>query len=225
MKKDVIIKLSQSFEEAVHIEDAIEYWMARDLQALFEYAEWENFANVITKAQTACEKSNNLKSNHFREVTKMVDLGSGSQRKILDYQLSRYACYLVAQNGDPRKEPVAFAQSYFALQTRKQELLEKQIKKEEAQLLVAFDSISEGDRDLAVREIAKKDYREIVEALLASGKISDEDRGLAVCEAARNGLLKIVEVLLASGKILDKHRGLAQQLAKREGHRAIARML
>lgn len=127
MKKDTIVKLSKSFEEAAHIEDGVEYWMARDLQALFEYTEWENFTNVITKAKTACEKAKNLKNNHFREVTKMVDLGSGSQRKILDYQLSRYACYLIAQNGDPRKETVAFAQSYFALQTRKQELLEKHI--------------------------------------------------------------------------------------------------
>ncbi len=127
MKKDIISKLTKSFEEAVHIEEGIEYWLARDLQVLFGYVEWENFANVLEKAKVACLTSKHLKDNHFREVTKMVLLGSGTQREVLDCKLSRYACYLVAQNGDPRKEPIAFAQSYFALQTRKQELLEKHI--------------------------------------------------------------------------------------------------
>ncbi len=127
MKKEVIAKLSQSFEKAVHIEDGVEYWLARDLQLLFEYAEWENFVNVIEKAKVACENSKQLKNSHFREVTKMVELGSGTSREIPDWKLSRYACYLIAQNGNPRKEPIAFAQSYFALQTRKQELLEQHI--------------------------------------------------------------------------------------------------
>jgi DNA-damage-inducible protein D len=127
MKKEIISRLSKSFEETVQIEQDIEYWMARDLQLLFEYSSWENFFKVIEKAKTACTNSNSLIINHFRDVMKMVNLGSGTQREIPDIMLSRYACYLIAQNGDSRKEPIAFAQSYFALQTRKQELLEKHI--------------------------------------------------------------------------------------------------
>ncbi len=127
LKKEMILQLTKSFEEVAHSEDEIEYWMARDLQVLFEYNEWDNFTNVIEKAKIACEKSKSLVNNHFREVTKMVSLGDGAKREIRDVKLSRYACYLIAQNGDSRKEPIAFAQSYFALQTRKQELLEKHI--------------------------------------------------------------------------------------------------
>ncbi len=127
MKKDIVSRLSKSFEEAVHIEQDIECWLARDLQILFEYSSWENFLHVIEKAKIACKNSNSLIINHFRDVMKMVNLGSGTQREIPDILLSRYACYLIAQNGDSRKEPIAFAQSYFALQTRKQELLEKHI--------------------------------------------------------------------------------------------------
>lgn len=127
MKREVIVRLSQNFEQAVHVEDGVEYWLARDLQLLFEYVEWENFVNVIEKAKIACEKSKRLKNSHFREVTKMVELGNGTRREIPDWKLSRYACYLIAQNGNSRKEPIAFAQSYFALQTRKQELLEQHI--------------------------------------------------------------------------------------------------
>ncbi len=147
MKKDMIMKLSQNFEGAVHIEDGIEYWMARDLQILFEYTEWENFTNVIEKAKVACENSKHLKINHFRETTKMVELGGGARREILDYKLSRYACYLVAQNGNPRKESVAFAQSYFALQTRKQELLEKHIASVER--LQAREKLKQTEKELS----------------------------------------------------------------------------
>ncbi len=127
MKKEIIIKLSRSFEETVHVEQDVEYWMARDLQELFAYSSWDNFLHVIEKAKIACSNSKLLINSHFRDVMKMVSLGSGTKRAIPDIMLSRYACYLIAQNGDSRKEPIAFAQSYFALQTRKQELLEEHI--------------------------------------------------------------------------------------------------
>jgi DNA-damage-inducible protein D len=147
MKKEIIIKLSKTFEEAAYIEQDVEYWMARDLQRLFEYSDWDNFLNVIEKAKTACLNSKSLINSHFREVTKMVTLGSGTQRKIPDIMLSRYACYLVAQNGDSRKEPIAFAQSYFALQTRKQELLEQHI--EMIERLEARHKLSQTEKELS----------------------------------------------------------------------------
>ncbi len=127
MKKEIIVKLSKSFEETSHVEQGIEYWMARDLQGLFDYSSWDNFLHVIEKAKIACSNSKLLINSHFRDVMKMVSLGAGTKRAIPDVMLSRYACYLIAQNGDSRKEPIAFAQSYFALQTRKQELLEEHI--------------------------------------------------------------------------------------------------
>lgn len=147
LKKDIIIKLSKSFEEAAHIEQGIEYWMARDIQELLEYNEWRNFLNVVEKAKTACQNSGQSVTNHFGDVTKMVKLGSGSEREIPDIMLSRYACYLVAQNGDPRKEPIAFAQSYFALQTRKQELLEKHI--EMLERLEARQKLTQTEKELS----------------------------------------------------------------------------
>ncbi len=127
MKKEVITKLTKSFEEAMRIQDGVEYWTARDLQVLFEYADWDNFVNVIEKAKIACRNSKRSKDDHFRDATELIKIAKGAQREIPDCKLSRYACYLIAQNGDPRKESIAFAQSYFALQTRKQELLEKHI--------------------------------------------------------------------------------------------------
>ena len=111
-----------------HDNDAqVEFWYARDLMALLGYERWENFENAVKRAMESCETSVIEVSDHFREVTKMVTLGSGSQRGIRDYMLTRYACYLIAQNGDPKKEEIAFAQSYFAVQTRKQELIEERI--------------------------------------------------------------------------------------------------
>mgnify|MGYP001598224282 CR=1 FL=1 len=127
MQKELIVKLNKTFEESAFEQNGIEYWMARDIQELLDYTEWRNFLLVIDKAKTACINSGQDIGNHFVDVNKMVKLGSGSERQIDDMMLTRYACYLIAQNGDPRKEQIAFAQSYFAIQTRRQELLEKRI--------------------------------------------------------------------------------------------------
>lgn len=128
MEKVIIAKLHKSFEASSYEEDGIEYWLARELQSLLGYADWRNFLNTVDKARDSCRTTGEAVSNHFVDVTKMVSIGSGAERKKEDIMLTRYACYLIAQNGDPKKEQIAFAQSYFALQTRKQELLEERIK-------------------------------------------------------------------------------------------------
>jgi DNA-damage-inducible protein D len=129
MKKEIIIRLHKSFERMVRRDEqtGTEFWLARDLQGLLGYAKWENFTKVIEKAVTSCSTAGYDPKDHFLEVRKMVDLGSGAKRQIDDVALTRYACYLIAQNGDPAKDPIAFAQTYFAVQTRKQEIVEKRL--------------------------------------------------------------------------------------------------
>lgn len=127
MEKDTIVKLNKHFEEYAYEQDGVEYWLARELQELLGYADWRNFTNAINKAKESCETTGEAVSDHFVDVNKMVKIGSGAERKQEDIMLTRYACYLIAQNGDPKKEQIAFAQSYFAIQTRKQELLEERI--------------------------------------------------------------------------------------------------
>lgn len=127
MKNEIIAKLKITFEEYAKEVDGIEFWYARDLQILLGYVEWRKFQGVIEKAKESCKNTGFEVFNHFVDADKMVQLGSGSERKIDDILLTRYACYLIAQNGDPRKEQIAFAQSYFAVQTRKQEIIEERI--------------------------------------------------------------------------------------------------
>ncbi len=129
MDKNTVISLKEKFDTIVQtIEDEhVEFWYARELMTLLGYARWENFEIAINRAIESCKTTEIRASNHFREVTKLVQLGSGANRPIKDYMLTRYACYLIAQNGDPKKEEVAFAQCYFAVQTRKQEIIEERI--------------------------------------------------------------------------------------------------
>lgn|SRR5450759_369992 len=128
MEKETISKLNKTFEEYAYQQDGVEYWLARELQELLGYTGWRNFLNTVDKARESCKTTGEEVSDHFVDVNKMVKIGSGAERKQEDIMLTRYACYLIAQNGDPKKEQIAFAQSYFAIQTRKQELLEERIK-------------------------------------------------------------------------------------------------
>ncbi len=127
MKRELINDLFSKFEQAKRTIEDIECWSARELQRHLGYSEWRNFVKVIEKAKISCQNANGSINDHFVELNKMVDLGSGAQRSLDDIALSRYACYLIAQNGDPAKNEIAFAQTYFAVQTRKQEVIEKRL--------------------------------------------------------------------------------------------------
>lgn len=148
MKREVVDSLTTNFEaHAQQTENGVEYWLARDIQYLLGYTDWRNFIAVISKAKVACEVSGHVVLDHFVDATKMVDLGSGSQREVDDLLLTRYACYLIAQNGDPRKEEIAFAQTYFASQTRKAEIIEQRML--EAERVAARRKLATTEKELS----------------------------------------------------------------------------
>lgn len=156
----------QSFEQLRQLStDGFEYWSARDLAPLLEYRDWRNFHKVINKAMQACETSNHVVGDHFVEATKMVSIGSGSQRKLDDIHLSRYACYLVVQNGDPSKPVIAAGQTYFAVQTRRQELADHD----------AFKQLKEDEKRLFLRNELREHNKQLVEAAQQAGVATNLD--------------------------------------------------
>ncbi len=148
MKRELVNSLTESFQaHANHTDSGVEFWLARDLQHLLGYSKWDNFLSVVSKAKTACEVSGHEVTDHFADVGKMFDLGSGSQREVDDVMLTRYACYLIAQNGDPRKPEIAFAQTYFAMQTRRAELIEQRLL--ETERVQARRKLSDTEKELS----------------------------------------------------------------------------
>lgn len=147
-----------TFENIKHINEyGQEFWYARELQQALEYTEWRNFSAVVEKAKAACSASGNEVDDHFVDVNKMVDIGSGTQREIDDVMLSRYACYLIVMNGDPRKQIIAVGQTYFAVKTRQQELVDN------------YDQLTEDQKRLAIRDEIKRHNKSLAEAAQMAG--------------------------------------------------------
>ena len=163
----IIEKLISQFEDAVQNEEGIEFWYARDLQILLGYDRWENFAKVIKKAKNACKSTGYKELDHFLDVKKVIEAGKGARPSILDIQLTRYACYLIAQNADSRKKPVAFAQTYFAIQTRRQEIRDE----DEA----SYVPLSEDQKRVLLRDEIKEHNKRLASAAKGAGVIEPID--------------------------------------------------
>ena len=154
----------KNFEKIKKIrEDGTEYWNARELSEVLQYKKWENFAKVIDRAKLACQNSGFKIDDHFPEVRKMVEIGSNTTRELLDYELSRYGCYLIVQNGDPRKEVIALGQTYFAIQTRRQEVADY------------FNQLDEDNKQLVIRGDIKQWNQMLLEAAHNAGVITNKE--------------------------------------------------
>ena len=163
------------FENIKHIdENGNEYWLARELMPLLEYNKWERFSNAIEYAKTSCIKSGYNVSDHFPEVGKLVQIGSKTNRKLKDYKLSRYACYLIVQNGDSRKEAIALGQTYFAIQTRRQEVADY------------FNQLDEDNKRLVIRGDIKQWNQMLLEVAHNSGVITNQAVGTTVRKAIKD---------------------------------------
>lgn len=209
-EKDIGISRQVTFEEIRHFDEVDnEYWLARELAPLLEYYKWQNFAFVIEKAKIACEQSGKLITDHFTDISKMVDLGSGSKRKIKDYKLSRYACYLILQNGDPSKPVIAKGQTYFAIQTRRQELNDEK----------SYTTLTEDEKRLAIRNELIKHNKELATVAKKAGVETQLDYAIFQDHGYKglyDGLgakeIHTIKRLKKNQKILD-HMGSAELAA------------
>ncbi|OGM93131.1 DNA damage-inducible protein D [Candidatus Wolfebacteria bacterium RIFOXYB2_FULL_49_7] len=190
MEKEIVTKLHKNFEEVAHEKEGVDFWYARELQELLGYEEWRNFEKVIEKAKIACENAGQLVNNHFVDVNKTIPMPKGAKKEIDDVMLTRYACYLIAQNGDPRKDEIAFAMTYFAVQTRKQEIVEQRL--QDLDRLHAREKLTLSEKELSgvifERGVDGKGFAQIRskgDAALFGGYTTNEMKGKLGIPASR----------------------------------------